>query len=286
MSLTKVSFSMIEGAPFNILHYGADPTGSADSTTAILDAVAAGGSNCSIYFPTGTYKVTSQILISSDRVHIYGDGAYATTIMFAPTANSTLFKFEQAGTTINQGSVRDLAIRSDDNTYVKYALHFIDISGYYVSNVVIGGGVAIGSAKAETLLGLMRLLVLRINLLWSRQTQTKGCHQFSSALTTSTSTICTSGQHITHALLLRQVSLQPKFLLLDFRHGCLVKVVFTGLMQQRQARPTACRLIIFGTRTTAPTVPISSILTQLPEFRTYKLAEGKRVSQTVSIFET
>ena len=146
MSLTKVSFPMIEGATFNILHYGADPTGIADSTAAILAAVAAGGSNCSIYFPTGTYKVTSQILISSDRVHIYGDGAYATTIMFAPTANSTLFKFEQAGTTINQGSVRNLAIRSNDNTYVKYALHFIDISGYYVSNVVIGGGVAVGSA--------------------------------------------------------------------------------------------------------------------------------------------
>jgi hypothetical protein len=146
MSLTKVSFSMIEGAPFNVLDYGADPTGSADSTAAIIAAVAAGGSDCAIYFPTGTYKVTSQILISNDRVHIYGDGAYATTIMFAPTANSTLFKFEKSGTTINQGSVRDIAIRSNDNVYVKYALHFIDISGYYVSNVVIGGGVAIGNA--------------------------------------------------------------------------------------------------------------------------------------------
>lgn len=146
MSLTKVSFSMIEGASFNVLDYGADPTGSADSTAAIIAALAAGGSNCAIYLPTGTYKVTSEILISYDRVHIYGDGAYATTIQFVPTANSTVFKFEQAGTTINQGSVRDLAIRSDDNTYVKYAMHFIDISGYYVSNVVIGGGVAIGNS--------------------------------------------------------------------------------------------------------------------------------------------
>ena len=146
MSLTKVSFSMIQGAPFNILDYGADPTGSADSTAAIVAAVAAGGSDCAIYFPTGTYKVTSQILISSDRVHIFGDGAYATTILFVPTANSTLFKFERSGTTINQGSVRDLAIRSNDNVYVKYAMHFIDISGYYVSNVVIGGGVAVGGA--------------------------------------------------------------------------------------------------------------------------------------------
>lgn len=146
MSLTKVSFSMIEGAPFNVLDYGADPTGSTDSTAAIIAALTAGGSNCAIYLPTGTYKVTSQILVSHDRVHIYGDGAYATTILFAPTANSTCFKFEQSGTTINQGTVRDLAFRSNDNTYVKYAMHFIDISGYYVSNVVIGGSVAIGNS--------------------------------------------------------------------------------------------------------------------------------------------
>lgn len=146
MALTKVTFSMIEGAPFNVLDYGADPTGVADSTQAIIDALTAGGSNCAIYLPTGTYKVTSQILVSHDRVHIYGDGAYATTILFAPTANSTCFKFEQSGTTINQGTVRDLAFRSNDNTYVKYAMHFIDISGYYVSNVVIGGSVAIGSS--------------------------------------------------------------------------------------------------------------------------------------------
>lgn len=146
MSLTKVSFSMIAGATINVLDYGADPTGATSSTSAIIAALAAGGSNCAIYFPRGTYKVTSEILISHDRVHLYGDGVYATTIQFAPTANSTCFRFEQSGTTINQGSVRNLAIRSDDNVYVKYAMHFIDISGYYVSNVVIGGSVAVGGA--------------------------------------------------------------------------------------------------------------------------------------------
>jgi hypothetical protein len=146
MSLTKVSFSMVRGAPINVLDYGADPSGSQNSTQAIKDALAAGGANCAIYLPRGTYKVTSEILVSHDRVHIYGDGLYATTIQFVPTANSVLFRFEKTGTTINQGSVRDLGIRSDDNTYVKYAMKFVDISGYYVSNVVIGGGVAVGNA--------------------------------------------------------------------------------------------------------------------------------------------
>lgn len=146
MSLTKVSFSMVEGAPFNVLDFGADPTGIADSTAAIIAALAAGGANCAIYLPRGTYKVTSEILVSQNRVHIYGDGRYATTLMFAPTANGALFKFEIAGSTINQGSICDLTIFSNDNTHVKYALRFIDITGYYISNVVIGGGVAIGSA--------------------------------------------------------------------------------------------------------------------------------------------
>lgn len=146
MSLTKVSFAMIEGEPFNVLDYGADPTGNDDSTQAIKNALTAGGANCAIYLPRGTYKVTSEILVSQDRVHIYGDGVYATTIQFVPTANSVLFRFEKTGTTINQGSVCNLALRSDDNTYVKYAMKFIDISGYYVSNVVIGGGVAVGGA--------------------------------------------------------------------------------------------------------------------------------------------
>ncbi len=39
MSLTKVSYSMIDGAATNVLDYGADPTGVADSTTAIQDAL-------------------------------------------------------------------------------------------------------------------------------------------------------------------------------------------------------------------------------------------------------
>ena len=61
MSLTKTSYSLIAGAPINVLDYGADASGVADSTSAIasaLDAVASGGT---LFFPPGTYKVTSAI---------------------------------------------------------------------------------------------------------------------------------------------------------------------------------------------------------------------------------
>ena len=43
MSLTKTSYSMISGAVFNVLDYGADSTGSADSTSAIQAAITAAG---------------------------------------------------------------------------------------------------------------------------------------------------------------------------------------------------------------------------------------------------
>lgn len=81
MSITKVTNSMILGASVNVLDYGADPTGTNDSTPAIQTAVNylisiapsfnVGGSaaepvytanpNLVIYFPTGKYKISQAI---------------------------------------------------------------------------------------------------------------------------------------------------------------------------------------------------------------------------------
>ena len=58
MALTKVSYSLITNAPVNVVDKGADPTGVADSTQAIKDALA---QSSSIWFPAGTYLVSSTI---------------------------------------------------------------------------------------------------------------------------------------------------------------------------------------------------------------------------------
>ena len=64
MALTKVTYAMIEGAPLSVLDYGADPTGVADSTSAIEAAiVAAQAKNVGITFPSGNYKITDGILV-------------------------------------------------------------------------------------------------------------------------------------------------------------------------------------------------------------------------------
>ncbi len=52
MSLTKVSFAMIQGDPINVLDYGAIGDGLTDDTTAIQAALVYGASSGrTVYFP-------------------------------------------------------------------------------------------------------------------------------------------------------------------------------------------------------------------------------------------
>lgn len=65
MSLTKATYSMISGAKINVLDYGADPTGAADSSAAITAALAAG---THIIVPTGTYRCNTMIELNANKV--------------------------------------------------------------------------------------------------------------------------------------------------------------------------------------------------------------------------
>jgi hypothetical protein len=75
MSLTKVSYSMILGAPKNVKDFGATGDGTTDDTAAIRLALIGGGA---IYFPAGTYLV-------KDATNI------ADAVVLAPASNSVLF---------------------------------------------------------------------------------------------------------------------------------------------------------------------------------------------------
>lgn len=60
MSLTKVSYSMITGAPINVRDFGATGDGVTDDTNAILAAIAAmPSSGGALFFPAATYIVNS-----------------------------------------------------------------------------------------------------------------------------------------------------------------------------------------------------------------------------------
>lgn len=86
MTLTKVSFSMIQSAPFNVIDYGADKTNTTDSTAAIQAAITAAtqtaGRGNTVFFPAGVYKVSATITIpaSAQGISMIGEGQTRTMI--------------------------------------------------------------------------------------------------------------------------------------------------------------------------------------------------------------
>lgn len=71
MGLTKVSYAMINGAPINVLDYGAKGDGVTNDTAAVQAAINA-GTYKQVYFPSGTYNVTG-LTVGADVV-LVGDG--------------------------------------------------------------------------------------------------------------------------------------------------------------------------------------------------------------------
>jgi hypothetical protein len=97
MSLTKATYSMINGAPANVLDYGADPTGVANSTAAFNAALATGKA---VYAPKGTYKINT--VISDGKRTIFGDGIAQTILSpFDPTNAVITLDGDTAGQIIN-----------------------------------------------------------------------------------------------------------------------------------------------------------------------------------------
>ena len=72
MPLTKVSYSMIQGAPVNVLDYGAynDGTHATETTAAFVAAFATGDA---VYIPKGNYLVTGGLVLPETQ-RMFGDG--------------------------------------------------------------------------------------------------------------------------------------------------------------------------------------------------------------------
>lgn len=127
MSLTKVSYSMIQGECANVLDFGADPTGVADSTAA-FNLASTGGVR--VYIPSGTYSVSNVILRSGSQ--FVGENKY-DTILEVNTNNTSAFYNDLTTSFIVQSSVENLTIRAksgvtgargfkqlDNSTYTAY----------------------------------------------------------------------------------------------------------------------------------------------------------------------
>jgi hypothetical protein len=126
----------------SVTRFGAVGDGVTDDTAAIQAAINFFPSGRGVvYFPCGTYKVTSAITVSKDRIHIVGAGSWAVQILYAPTANGSCLVLSAGASVLFQGSVQGLAFYSTDSTYTKNAIEMVDTSGYFIDDIVIGGSV-------------------------------------------------------------------------------------------------------------------------------------------------
>lgn len=89
MALTKATYSLIEGAPLNVLDFGATGDDSNDDTAAIQAAFTeAASSGRSVYIPAGTYKITASLTITDDII-VYGDGRERSTLKLYTASTAT-----------------------------------------------------------------------------------------------------------------------------------------------------------------------------------------------------
>jgi len=84
MSLTKVTYSMIQGAVINVKDYGAIGNGVADDTAAIQAAINA-NKNGTIFFPIGAYNISSTLKIEYTSIgivstNLIGEGLGSTLL--------------------------------------------------------------------------------------------------------------------------------------------------------------------------------------------------------------
>ena len=81
----------------SVKDFGADPTGSADSTAAIVAAIAAvpstGGT---VYFPAGTYKFSGLVLPNIYGLKLIGAGRYATVLSYTGSGTAISFTSQTA----------------------------------------------------------------------------------------------------------------------------------------------------------------------------------------------
>jgi len=104
--VTPVNYAYYPG---HVWRLGADPTGAADSATAISNTIKTNGF---AYIPAGTYKIGSQITITAANVRIYGDGR--GSILQSTSASFNLFEVRA-----NDVRIDDLALlgsASDETT--------------------------------------------------------------------------------------------------------------------------------------------------------------------------
>jgi Pectate lyase superfamily protein/Periplasmic copper-binding protein (NosD) len=140
MSLTKVSYSMINGASVNVLDYGADSTGTNSASTALQSAIDSfSGSAGVVYFPNGSYKLTANVTLPSN-ITLLSYGAIIVCNGFGFVVGASKSNIVVNGLSFNQaystGTPNTIAIPSTASKITIQNCLFYG-GGFYV--LVLGG---------------------------------------------------------------------------------------------------------------------------------------------------
>lgn len=106
MPLTKVTYSMIDGAPINVLDYGADNTGATSSVAAVEAAITYANSltvPVLIDFPAGVYDLTAGISVPIERGQVSFNGNGSKILC----ESGKIFNFIKAATTLYYNNVEN-----------------------------------------------------------------------------------------------------------------------------------------------------------------------------------
>lgn len=179
MALTKASYSMVTGAVVNVLDYGADPTGVADSTSAIQAALTYAGSlsiadtvynpisanyavkgGTTVFLPAGKYK-TNATLNVPQNVNLRGAGRNSTLIS-SSYDGSILQNYAvptTAGTYGQPGNFwRDFCIDGDKTKANQIGINLLRWDLSLMSNVLVQNCGSHGVVVAQCLISLFQLV--------------------------------------------------------------------------------------------------------------------------------
>lgn len=134
MSLTKVTYSMLHGAPINVLDYGAKGDGATDDTAAIqaaLNAITTGGE---VVFPPGTYLVSGSgyLLQPKSNTALVGTRTASVIRIDSASASASIFGI---GTSVSGLVFEGLTL--DGNSGVVAAYDTFGLQFPYVADITV-----------------------------------------------------------------------------------------------------------------------------------------------------
>lgn len=135
MSLTKVTYSMIEGSSISVLDFGATGDGVTNDTTAIQAAVTALTQGQTLYFPVGEYVIGQIIFDGKSNVTVAAYGA-----RFALTGDNAGFVVKGVcdNITVLGGVITGDGVNRDaDTSKAQIGWLFGNEAGAFVQNVIV-----------------------------------------------------------------------------------------------------------------------------------------------------